>query len=195
MVKSDGTGRGRAVSKLIFSDNAYHYAEMGLKIAPVAPGEKHPCIADWPNQATHDLTTAQSWASTFPTHNIGAVTGPYLDGYLIVIDVEPLQRHELEVEGDDTEAAAAAILKALNAAKVELYKAFDYLFDANVAEAFFAKVNPFTLTGGRFFCEVVLEAVGGFISQRIGTEVNKLNTRVQKYTHGYRTGKHKNGKK
>lgn len=109
--------------------------------------------------------------------------------------VEPLQRHELEVEGDDTEATAAAILSALNAAKVELYKAFDYLFDANVAEAFFTKVNPFTLTGGRFFCEVVLEAVGGFISQRIGTEVNKLNTRVQKYTHGYRTGKHKNGKK
>lgn len=76
------------MSKLIFNDHAFRYAEMGLKIAPVAPGGKHPCIADWPNQATHDLTTVQSWASTFPTYNIGAVTGPYLDGYLIVIDMD-----------------------------------------------------------------------------------------------------------
>lgn len=109
--------------------------------------------------------------------------------------VEPLQRHELDIESDDTEAAATAILAALNAAKVELYKAFDYLFDANVAEAFFTKVNPFTLTGGRFYCEAVLEAVGAYIAKRIGAEVNKLNKRTARYTHGYRTGKHKDGKK
>ena len=110
--------------------------------------------------------------------------------------VAPLQTNELPVTAeDDNDAAAAAILAALNAAKVELYKAFDYLFDANVSEAFFSRVNPFTITGGRFFCELVLEAVGSYIAERIGVEVKKLNQRTARYTHGYRTGKHKDGKK
>ena len=110
--------------------------------------------------------------------------------------VAPLQTNKLPASTeDDTEAAAAVILNALNAAKVELYKAFDYLFDANVSEAFFSRVNPFTITGGRFFCELVLEAVGSYIAERIGVEVKKLNQRTAKYTHGYRTGKHKGGKK
>lgn len=110
--------------------------------------------------------------------------------------VAPLQTNELPVTAeDDNDAAAAAILAALNAAKVELYKAFDYLFDANVSEAFFSRVNPFTITGGRFFCELVLEAIGSYIAERIGVEVKKLNQRTARYTHGYRTGKHKDGKK
>ena len=110
--------------------------------------------------------------------------------------VAPLQTNELPVTAeDDNDAAAATILAALNAAKVELYKAFDYLFDANVSEAFFSRVNPFTITGGRFFCELVLEAVGSYIAERIGVEVKKLNQRTARYTHGYRTGKHKDGKK
>lgn len=110
--------------------------------------------------------------------------------------VAPLQNNKLPASTeDDTEAAAAAILNALNAAKVELYKAFDYLFDANVSEAFFSRVNPFTISGGRFFCELVLEVVGSYIAERIGVEVKKLNQRTAQYTHGYRTGKHKGGRK
>lgn len=108
---------------------------------------------------------------------------------------EPLQSSNLVPEGNDAESEAAYIQNALNAAKAELYKAFDYLFDANVSEAFFSRTHPFTIIGGRFYCELVLEAIGSYIAERIGVEVKKLNQRTARYTHGYRTGKHKDGKK
>ena len=107
----------------------------------------------------------------------------------------PLQSNNLAAEGNDAESETAAIQNTLNAAKIELYKAFDYLFDANVSEAFFSRSHPFTIIGGRFYCELVLEAIGSYIAERIGVEVKKMNQRTARYTHGYRTGKHKDGKK
>ena len=102
----------------------------------------------------------------------------------------------------DEEGAAAdstnpeKFLTGLSAVKAKLYETMDYLFDSNVSEAFFSKVNPFTLVGGSFYCERVLEAIGQFITARLAVEVKHLNARTAKYTHGYaaRTGKHKNGK-
>ena len=91
------------------------------------------------------------------------------------------------------------VIAALNEAKEKICDAFDYLFDANVGEAFFSRTSPFTLAGGRFYFENVLEAIGGFIQQRLGVELDKVSVRVSKYTdayqkHGQRTGKHKNGR-
>ncbi len=78
----------------------------------------------------------------------------------------------------------------------ELFKLFDYVFNGNLGEAFFKRVSPFTLVGGSFYCELVLESVGALIADRIGVSVKKLNQRIKKHTHGYqsRTGKHKDGK-
>ena len=36
---------------------------------------------------------------------------------------------------------------------------------------------------------------GAYISRQFDREVKKVNSRVERYTHGYRTGKHKGGKK
>lgn len=99
-----------------------------------------------------------------------------------------------DIDADPSDVAKATA-DAINTVKEELYKAFDYLFDANVAEAFFKKVHPFTIVNGRFFCEIVLEAIGGYLAKRLDSEVKKLNVRVERYTHGYRSGKHKNGRK
>lgn len=109
--------------------------------------------------------------------------------------VEILQRGDLPAESDDAAANISAVSRVLNTAKVELYKAFDYLFDANVSEVFFSSANPFTLIGGKLYCEIVLEAVGAYLSSRLGVEVKRMNERLARYTHGYRTGKHRNGKK
>lgn len=107
--------------------------------------------------------------------------------------VEPLRFQNLEET--DSDAALKAFADALKAARTGVCECFDYLFGGNAGEAFFGKVDPFTLTNGRFYCENVIEAVGGFIGERMGVETAKLNQRVEKYTHGYRTGKHKNGKR
>ena len=96
---------------------------------------------------------------------------------------------------EDPEVAAQAIRNTLSEARGRLCEVFDYLFDANVSEAFFSRVDPFTVSNGRFYCENVIEAIGAFIEKRIGVEVKRLNDRTSRYTHGYRTGKHKAGKK
>lgn len=102
-------------------------------------------------------------------------------------------------EDDSAEAPdnPEAFVETLNTVKDRLFETMDYLFNSNVSEAFFSKINPFTIIGGYFYCEKVLEAIGQFITQRLNVEVKHLNERTAKYTHGYtaRTGKHKDGKK
>ena len=72
----------------IFKDNAPLYAGTGFRVAPVSPEQKHPCIADWQHGATNNPETVQRWVDQFPNHNIGAVTGEYQDGVLIVLDMD-----------------------------------------------------------------------------------------------------------
>ena len=92
-------------------------------------------------------------------------------------------------EKDEAEQAA------MQEATKRLYDACNFLFDGNFAEAFFGSMHPFSPVNGRFYCENALDAVGKYISRQFDREVAKVNNRVSRYTHGYRTGKHKDGKK
>lgn len=104
--------------------------------------------------------------------------------------VKPLIDANIDVngEGEDEES-----VKILFEAENKLFDLVDYMFDGNMAEAFFGKMNPFSPVGGKFYCENALNAVGQFISRQFDTEIKKISDRVNKYTHGYKTGKHKNG--
>lgn len=106
----------------------------------------------------------------------------------------PLENIDINPNGT-TDESDEAQQKAMNEAENNLFKACDYLFGGNMSEAFFGKMHPFSPINGRFYCENALEAVGLFISRRFEREVSKVNNRVNRYTHGYRTGKHKNGKR
>lgn len=94
------------------------------------------------------------------------------------------------VNGEDADEAAA-----MKQAEENLFKACDYLFGGNMSEALFGKMHPFSPVKGHFYCENALAAVGKYISAQFDHEVKKINSRVAQYTHGYRTGKHKGGKK
>jgi hypothetical protein len=107
---------------------------------------------------------------------------------------EPLQSANISANGTVDEKNEAE-LAAIKEAEKRLYGACDYLFGGNMSEAFFGKVHPFSPVNGRFYCENALEAVGKFISRQFDRETDKINSRVNKYTHGYKTGKHKGGKK
>lgn len=109
---------------------------------------------------------------------------------------EPLESIDIKNDGtvdENNEAAAAAMREAQG----RLYDSLDELFGGNMSEAFFGKMHPFSPIGGKFYCENAINAVGTYISQVFGKEAKKVQSRVEKYTHGYtaRTGKHKDGRK
>lgn len=106
----------------------------------------------------------------------------------------PLEHVNINPDGtvdEKNEAEAAAMKEAVD----RLYEACNYLFDGNFSEAFFGKMHPFSPVNGRFYCENALDAVGKYISRQFDREVIKVNNRVNRYTHGYKTGKHTGSKK
>lgn len=106
----------------------------------------------------------------------------------------PLENVSINPDGtvDEKDEAERA---AMQEATKRLYDACNFLFDGNFAEAFFGSMHPFSPVNGRFYCENALDAVGKYISRQFDREVAKVNNRVSRYTHGYKTGKHKDGKK
>lgn len=108
----------------------------------------------------------------------------------------PLESVNIKADGTVDEKSEAEFV-ALKEAEQRLFAACDKLFDGNMAEAFFGKMHPFSPINGHFYCENALGAVGNYISRQFSREVKKVNSRVEKYTHGYaaRTGKHKDGRK
>ena len=108
--------------------------------------------------------------------------------------VEPLESVNIKPDGTVDERNEAEFA-ALREAEKRLYTACDKLFGGNMSEAFFGKMHPFSPINGHFYCENALSAVGAYISRQFDREVKKVNSRVERYTHGYRTGKHKGGKK
>ena len=106
--------------------------------------------------------------------------------------IKPLADANIDAngEGEDEES-----MKILDEVEKNLFDLVDYLFDGNMAEAFFGKMHAFSPVDGKFYCENVLNAVGEFISRKFDSEIKKISARVSKYTHGYKTGKHKDGKK
>ena len=110
---------------------------------------------------------------------------------------EPLEQVDINPDGT---ADGEDELSALREAEKRLYDACDYIFGGNMSEAFFGKMHPFSPVNGRFYCENAIEALGQYISRRFDREVGKVNSRVSKYTQGYKphgvkTGKHKDGKR
>ena len=106
--------------------------------------------------------------------------------------VKPLIDANIDANG---EGADEESIKILNEAEGKLFELVDYMFDGNMAEAFFGKMHAFSPVDGKFYCENALNAVGQFISRKFDAEIKQITTRVNKYTHGYKTGKHKNGGK
>jgi putative DNA primase/helicase len=62
-------------------------ARRGLRVHPCVPGAKEPLLKDWPNRATLDPRTIESWWRKWPIANIGVATGGAMR--LLVIDVDP----------------------------------------------------------------------------------------------------------
>lgn len=92
--------------------------------------------------------------------------------------VKPLA--ELDIQADGT-AADDAAMDALHEADVALRKALARLLDSDDAADIFAARNPFSSVGGKFFCEIVLDAIGGIVEDVMTEETEASRKRTSKY--------------
>lgn len=98
---------------------------------------------------------------------------------------KPLQDIGIKADGTPTDEDDDKAVEALREAEKRLYEAVDELFGGNMSEAFFGKMNPFSPVGGRFYCELAIEAVGNYITQEFSRETATMNKRVAEYTRKY----------
>lgn len=63
----------------------------------------------------------------------------------------------------------------------KLKEKIDYLFDIEEADEIFAKRNPFSSIGGRFFVEAVFDAIGQLVEQSVKKEAKLTKKHMDKY--------------
>lgn len=65
--------------------HALDYAEHGLPVLPIKPGEKRPPMASWQNAATTDAATIENWfTGLYADHGVGIATG----GAIFALDID-----------------------------------------------------------------------------------------------------------
>lgn len=93
--------------------------------------------------------------------------------------IKPLA--EIDINADGT-AGADEGMAVLKKAETLLRDALKKLLDSDDADAAFEKRNPFSSVGGRFFCEIVIDAIGQMIEKAFAEEAEASAKRVAKYT-------------
>lgn len=65
--------------------HALDYAEHGLPVLPIKPGEKRPPMSGWQNHATTDASTIENWfTGLYADHGVGIATG----GAIFALDID-----------------------------------------------------------------------------------------------------------
>jgi hypothetical protein len=65
--------------------HALDYAEHGLPVLPIKPGEKRPPMSGWQNHATTDKPTIENWfTGLYADHGVGIATG----GTIFALDID-----------------------------------------------------------------------------------------------------------
>ncbi len=92
--------------------------------------------------------------------------------------VEPLKNIEIGSNGTVSFEEDWKIVKEVEA---ELKQRINALFDMDEADDIFAKRNPFSSVGGKFFCESVIEVIGNLIADAVEEEMELSRQRTEKY--------------
>ena len=103
---------------------------------------------------------------------------------------KPLEKAGITTDGQGEDDESIEIVNEVEANLIEL---MDYMLDGNSREAFFSVTHALTPVGGQFYFEKVFESIGAFLEKKFNAELSAMNNRVEKHTHGYRTGKHRKG--
>ena len=103
---------------------------------------------------------------------------------------KPLERAGITKDGEGEDDVSIEIVNEVEENLIEL---MDYMLDGNSREAFFSVTHALTPVGGEFYFEKVFDAIGSFLEAKFESEFKAMGSRIEKHTHGYRTGRHKKG--
>lgn len=92
--------------------------------------------------------------------------------------VQPLA--DIDIKADGTAKDDAGI-EAIRKADAALRGKLQELLDSDDIGEVFKSRNPFSSVGGRFFCEVVIDALGGIIGAVMAEEAEASRKRTAKY--------------
>jgi replicative DNA helicase len=66
---------------------ALHYASLGLRVIPIAPGRKHPPVPEWQKAATTDPAIIEAWwTGLYRDHGVGIATGAESGVWVLDVD-------------------------------------------------------------------------------------------------------------
>ena len=94
--------------------------------------------------------------------------------------VKPLENISINADGTANDDDIAV----LHEVDMNLRAKINELLDMDDADSIFAKRNPFSSVGGKFFVENVLDAIGGIIADEIEAETKASAKRMKKYLGG-----------
>lgn len=94
--------------------------------------------------------------------------------------IRPLQ--DLDINADGT-AAFEKDWELMKGVETELKRRINEVFDMEEADEIFAKRNPFSSVGGKFFLEIVIEGLGQIINEAMEEELELSQKRTDKYLH------------
>lgn len=102
-------------------------------------------------------------------------------------DISIMDRYKALTEDFDTVIAplreitdAETDWQKVKAVEAEIIRRFSIVLDTDTAPIF-AKRNALSAVGGRFFCELVLDAIGGVIADAVKAESEASAKRIAKY--------------
>lgn len=92
--------------------------------------------------------------------------------------IKPLEKLDLNNNGEPNFDDDWEVFKEVEA---ELKRRINALFDIDEADDIFAKRNPFSSVGGKFFCESVIEVIGNLIAEAVEEEMTLSTQRMNAY--------------
>jgi len=167
--------------------------------------EENKTVNQVPSEALDEIIVVSDGKRTIPIKNqIGEQIGVFrynptdlnmVNRYREVADkiddiVKPLENVGITAEGEGEDSES---IDAVNEVEEKLIEVMDYMLDGNSREAFFTKTHALTPVGGQFYFEKVFEAIGLYLEKIFDVEFKTMDGRVEKHTHGYRTGRHRKG--
>ncbi len=96
---------------------------------------------------------------------------------------------KLSVNVEDTEESLAQTADTLKEIDAKMRVLIDELFDSNVSEVCAQGVNLFSPHDGKFTYEHIIDVIGNLYTDNIAREMDKLNSRISKYTAQYKNKK------
>lgn len=102
-------------------------------------------------------------------------------------DLDIVRRYEKAIEAlEAVTVPEDADADTFLAVSDEIKKQMDYLLNYKVSADIFATCNPLTMTeSGDFYCENVIEGIGGLIEKIMDSRIKKKTAKIRKATAKY----------